>query len=306
MHRTMARPRGGDGSAAPNGGDSTRRTKAQMGQLARQIIDVLASDHPQSVRHIFYRMTDPRLPEPVEKSESGYTTVQRLLVKLRREGRIPYGWITDATRRGYFTDTWDTPAEAVEQIAGLYRRSYWATAPCYLEVWVESRSIAGVIQDDCERHAVPLYPAGGFTSLSLAFEAAEHMKRAALWRPIHVLYIGDYDPAGVLIDRQVETELRQHLDEDHELHFHRIGVTAEQVALMSLPTKPAKERRGGFTGGTVEAEALPAGAMRELLNDAIEQFVDPHQLRVLQVAEEEERHALKLLAADMWAYEARL
>lgn len=46
-----------------------RRTKAQMGQLGRQIVRVLLEDRPQSVRHVFYRMTDPRLPEPVEKSE---------------------------------------------------------------------------------------------------------------------------------------------------------------------------------------------------------------------------------------------
>ena len=41
-----------------------RRTDAQIAQLDEQIIDVLKEDHPQSVRHIFYRMTDPRLPEP--------------------------------------------------------------------------------------------------------------------------------------------------------------------------------------------------------------------------------------------------
>src|SRR5215207_631223 len=82
-----------------------RRTKAQTNQLDRQIIAVLAEDHPQSVRHVFYRMTNPRLPEPVEKSDQGYAQVQDRIVKLRRSGVLPYGWITDATRRGYFTDT---------------------------------------------------------------------------------------------------------------------------------------------------------------------------------------------------------
>ena len=76
-----------------------RRTKAQIDQLRRQMIDVLDEDHPQSVRHVFYRMTDPRLPESVEKSDAGYITVQRQLVSMRREGLIPYGWITDASAR---------------------------------------------------------------------------------------------------------------------------------------------------------------------------------------------------------------
>jgi hypothetical protein len=153
-----------------------RRTKARMTTLRRPDLRGAGElDHPQSVRHLFYRMTDPRLAEPVGKSEAGYVTVQRLIVAMRREGIIPYGWITDATRRGYFTDTWNDPADAVAQIAGLYRRSYWAGAAVYVEVWCESRSIAGVIRGECERHAVPLYPAGGFASLTLTWEAARNI-----------------------------------------------------------------------------------------------------------------------------------
>lgn len=63
-----------------------RRTDAQLEQLDAQIIAILKEDHPQSVRHVFYRMTDPRLPEPVEKSDKGYRHVQERCVKLRRAG----------------------------------------------------------------------------------------------------------------------------------------------------------------------------------------------------------------------------
>jgi hypothetical protein len=58
-----------------------------------------------------------------------------------------------------------------------------------------------------------------------------------------------------------------------------------------LPTKPAKagDKRGGFIGGTVEAEAMPAATMRKLLCDAIESFMDRQVLAVLEVAEDSER-----------------
>ena len=68
-----------------------RRTRTEIEQLDRQILDVLAEDHPQSVRHVFYRMTNPRLAEPVEKSDKGYRHVQDRVVKLRRSGVLPYG-----------------------------------------------------------------------------------------------------------------------------------------------------------------------------------------------------------------------
>jgi hypothetical protein len=83
-----------------------RRTKSEVEQLERQILDVLEEDHPQSVRHIFYRMTDPRLPEPIDKTELGYRVVQNRLKLMRRAGAVPYGWVSDATRRGYHTITY--------------------------------------------------------------------------------------------------------------------------------------------------------------------------------------------------------
>lgn len=49
-----------------------RRSKARIEVLDAQILAEVHADHPQSVRHVFYRMTNPRLAEPVEKSERGY------------------------------------------------------------------------------------------------------------------------------------------------------------------------------------------------------------------------------------------
>lgn len=134
-----------------------------------QILDVLAQDHPQSVRHVFYRMTDPRLAEPVEKSDRGYRHVQHRITDLRRAGRLPYGWITDATRRGYHVSTFSGAADFVRRMAGLYRADIWRDADTYCEVWCESRSIAGVVEMECEDLAVSLYPAGGFSSITLAY-----------------------------------------------------------------------------------------------------------------------------------------
>jgi hypothetical protein len=277
-----------------------RRTQAQIEQLQKQIIDVLKSDYPQSIRHIFYRMTDPRLPESVEKSEKGYVTVQRQLTNMRRDGTIPYGWITDATRSGHFTQTYSNPADAVEATSQFYRRSVWANTPDYVEVWCESRSIAGVIRCETDTYAVPLYPSGGFASLSLAYQAAGHIRQEADGRPVHIIYIGDHDPAGVLIDVKIEEELRNHLA-DHDITFHRIAITEDQINLMGLPTKPPKkgDSRGGFTGGTVEAEAMPAGEMRELLRAKIESFIPARAIEVLEVAEESERRLLSVLAASL-------
>src|SRR5690606_23502253 len=134
----------------------------------------------------------------------------------------------------------------------------WTNADHYCEVWVESRSIAGVVQDDCQELAVSLYPAGGFSSITLAYQAAEYINESSAGKPVTIFYVGDYDPAGVLIDVALERELRTHLDDDIELNFERIAITSEQIALHDLPTKPRKttDRRSLHIAETVEAEAM--------------------------------------------------
>lgn len=280
----------------------TRRTAAQIEQLSNQIIEVLDDDHPMAIRHIFYLMTNPRLPVSVPKTDSGtpngYKIIQYHMTRMRRDGLIPYGWITDATRRGHHVYTYDGHKDFIRQVAGLYRADLWAHAGHYVEIWCESRSIAGVIEDDCRELAVSLYPAGGFSSITLAYQAAEQINEVAFQVPAEIIYIGDYDPAGVLIDQSIEKELRRHLEPWIELNFHRIAITPEQIEEYDLPTKPrkAKDKRSKHIKETVEAEAMPPNILRRILREKIESFLPADALRIAKVAEEHEKYRLIDLA----------
>ncbi len=183
-----------------------RRTKARLEQLDRQILDVMASDHPQSVRHMFYEMTNPRLAEPVPKTDhgigNGYKAVQSRMKKLREEGRLPYNWVTDATRRGFHTFTYRDKSEFLRRVKGLYRADLWEHSAYYCV-------------------AVSLYPSGGFTSLTLAYQAADYINDECQDRPVVIFYVGDYDPSGVLIDVAIERELRKHLRPEINLQLEQ-------------------------------------------------------------------------------------
>lgn len=275
-----------------------RRSLAEIYQLDQQIENVLKEDHPQSVRHVFYRMTDPRLPEPVEKSDRGYRHVQARCVALRRSGRIPYDWFADLSRRGYFVDTFEDAGDFVARMAGLYRANLWRDADTRCEIWAESRSIASVLLDDCEELAVALFPCGGFSSLSFVHEAAMQHNQVADKRPLQVFYIGDYDAAGVLIDRSLEQELREHLRSDIELRFERIGINPDQIEQYDLPTKPRKEadKRSLHINFSVEAESMPAKILRKILREKVEALLPENALIIAKIAEESEKSHLKCMA----------
>lgn len=276
-----------------------RRSRARMDLLDAQLVDVLRADHPQSVRHVFYRLTDPRLAEPVEKSDRGYRHVQRRCLDLRRSGVIPYSWISDTSRAGYHTVTYRDSTEFLRRVSGMYRADLWGhrDVSMHCEVWVESRSLAGTLVDLCRELAVSLYPAGGFASASFAYEAAQFLNHQ---RATKVLYVGDYDPAGVLIDIAIERELRRHLRPGVYLEFERVAITPEQIATYDLPTKPRKpgDRRAKHIKFTVEAEAMPARIMRQLVRERIEELLPPGLLETVRAAEESERATLLRLASE--------
>jgi hypothetical protein len=271
-----------------------RRTKAQIRQLDDQIVAALRDCHPQSVRHVFYLMTSPRLPEPVDKSDRGAEHVKRRMIKLRRSGRLPYHWVVDMSRRGYHVATYDSPADFLRQTQSLYRADIWRDADYYVEVWCESRSIAGVILNLCKELGVSLYPAGGNTSISFAYQAACNINDSHGGRQVEILYVGDWDDQGVTIDRALERELRRHLDPDVRLHLKRIAITREQIRLYDLPTKPAKrkDKRPSRIKRTVEAEAMPPTTLLRLLRDEIEDLLPRGTLEVVKEIEQEERQLL--------------
>ena len=280
-----------------------RWNDTDLAQLDRQIVEALAQDHPQSVRHCFYRMTDTRLKVNVEKDDGGYRRVQRRLHDLREGGGVPFDWVTDSTRRGFHVQTFSGGADFLRRVTGLYRANIWAGVGTHVEIWVESRSIGGVLEADCRELAVSLYPTAGFSSDSLIYEAArDHVAYQDETARGAILYVGDHDPAGVLIDQDAERKLRRHIDrlggDPNWLHFERLAITPAQIVEHDLPTKPRKpgDRRRPDVVETVEAEAMPAGELRRLVRSSVESYLPAGALHAGQVAEASERAGLLRLA----------
>lgn len=79
-----------------------------------------------------------------------------------------------------------------------------------------------------------------------------------------------------------------------DFEMQRLAVTWEQVEAGDLPGSPPKKQFRHPR--SVEAEALPPKELVALLDSAIEEYVDPDQLKALKVAEESEREIFRRLA----------
>ena len=263
-----------------------RRTQEQMDTLRSAIYAVAQTDRPVSIRHVFYRMVTQGL---VEKSDKGYQQLQKATVDMRDGGMLPYAWIEDSSRQAHWNTGYAGVGSFAEVAASIYRRDYWDSTDTLVEVWCESRSLAGVLGQVCRDYVVPLFPSSGFASLSFLYQAAAHIQESERAHAV-ILYVGDYDQAGVLIDKAIEGRLREFLAAwDGELTFHRLAVNDDQIDRMGLPTRPPKrsDTRSPEVTRAVEAEAIPAPAMREIVTAALQGLIPE---RVLTVQREVEKH----------------
>jgi hypothetical protein len=147
-------------------------------------------------------------------------------------------------------------------------------------------------------------------------------------RPVRILYVSDFDPAGqsmpVAVSRKIEWLSRNLEDVFLDIELYPVVLSHEQCVKYRLPRTPIKEseRRAGrfeqrFGAGATELDALEAlyhGELRKILVAEIERFLDPTLPRRWLVAkgntqdqlDEIEQSVIDLYAENRAELQARL
>src|SRR6516162_1457218 len=136
-----------------------RRGSDEIETIRVAIDAILTDDYPQTVRQVFYQLVTRGTIEKTEKEYQG--VVIRLLSEMRLDGRIPWDWIVDESRRTRITQTFDNISDALQDTAKFYRRSALRECSDYLEIWSEKEALAGIIYDVASDYDVPVVVSKG-------------------------------------------------------------------------------------------------------------------------------------------------
>ena len=218
----------------------------------------------------------------------------------------------DESRRRRITQTYDSVADALEHTARFYRRSALQQAGDYIEIWCEKDALAGLMWQVTCVYDVPLMVSRGMPSLTFLHGTAQETHKAfAAGKSTFIYQFGDHDPSGVLIPQTIQRRLDEMCEQlgCEPPIIERVALTEDMIATYNLPTRPTKREgnrhAAGFAGNSVELDALPPRALRDLVQEVIEDHISEHELKVLRVAEESEREQLKMFARQAPQTEAR-
>jgi len=275
-----------------------RRTKAATQAIRDALYEILANDHPMTVRQLFYRAVTQGL---IPKTEKAYlVTVCRLTALMRKDGSLPYSWLADHGREPRTVSTWSSIGSILESAAGCYRRDVWHDQPYQVQVWLEKDALAGIIGSVTDRYQVPLMVCRGYPSLSFLWSAVEMLKHNDMRSSAHarrdtiLLYFGDRDPSGCDIDRSITDNVRE-MAPNLRFVLERVAVTRDQIDEYSLPTRPTKQsdlRAKNFAGESVELDAFSPEDLKELVKTNIEKYIDRDAYDSTKQRERAERQAL--------------
>ena len=160
-----------------------------------------------------------------------------------------------------------------------------------IEIWVEKDSIRNFIGKLASKYRLSIQVLRGFASLSMYRKALNraHRRRVGL-----ILYLGDFDPSGLLIEKVAEEEM------DHSLaiRFVRLAITMEQIKRLRPPSRPvnlkdsrAKDYIEKYGDRCWEVEAIRPRTLYRLIKKGLEENVPPEFLADAEARERAARLA---------------
>lgn len=165
-----------------------------------------------TVRQLYYQFV-ARGIVPNEQKE--YDRLADAVKDARMLGIMDWDYIVDRTRNLTSWKSYKGPEEALKELAAKYHRDMWAPQNQRIEVWVEKDAAIGVIEGVCSSNSVPFFSCRGYTSISEMHEAAQRIRwHVENGNQVTILHIGDHDPSGLDMSRDIEDRLRMFISRD--------------------------------------------------------------------------------------------
>lgn len=213
-----------------------------------------------TLRQLYYQFVSRDL---LRNTVENYGKLGGVINDARLAGLIDWDAIVDRTRNLASLAHWDSPQEIINACASQFRIDKWADQLVRPEVWVEKEALAGVVERACFPEDVAYFCCRGYTSQSEMWQAARRilLRYCANGQRTEIIHLGDHDPSGIDMSRDIEDRLtmfiEHDLEHDHQaatvdgdvsdvFHFERIALNRDQIDEYQPPPNPAKSTDSRF------------------------------------------------------------
>lgn len=250
-----------------------------------------AEGYELTLRQLYYQFVARGV---LANNDRNYKRLGSIINDARLAGHIDWNHINDRTRYLRTSSTWQDPSQIIDASADQFQRNLWTTSGQEYrpEVWVEKDALVDVVARAAKPLHVPHFSCRGYVSQSEMWRAGRRMRKHLTegYSPV-VFHLGDHDPSGIDMTRDITERLSLFAEEPIEVV--RIALTMDQVEQYSPPPNPAKltDSRGSdyvqrYGHESWELDALEPRTLVDLINSHISpRITDPETWQ--DVAEED-------------------
>lgn len=251
-----------------------------------------------TLRQLYYQLVSRDLIPNTEKS---YKSVGNILSQARLAGLIDWNAIEDRGRQPRNPPEYDNIQALVDAALWSYRLPRWEGQQKNVELWVEKEALAGVLQPLASEFHVTLMVNKGYSSQSAMYASAQRISK--IGKDTIIFYLGDHDPSGEDMVRDVQDRLRLFLQGEIDLDVEKLALTTAQVRQYRPPPNPAKmsdSRARAYVAkhgrSSWEVDALNPSQLQKLIRDAFEEVIDQELMDEIMAREETDKAKLQKAA----------
>ncbi len=302
--------------------------------LLKTIVSVVESYKQQglrlTLRQLYYQLVSKDL---IPNKEAEYKRVGMIVSRARLGGMLDWDAIEDRVRTPERPPEFDSLDDLVEAAFHSFRLPRLEGQERYVELWVEKDALAGVLAPIARRYHVTLMVNRGYSSTSAMRESGlrvrEQCEKIGTSEAV-ILYLGDLDPSGEDMVRDVSERLHQFVNSglqvsysagrpyaggnvhvelvekarkrlpEIEVDVRKLALTPAQVEEHDPPPNPAKvtdsraakyiEEHGDSSW---EVDALPPSVLRDIIEENLDELVDQEKVEEVKAREDSEKQRLR-------------
>lgn len=255
-----------------------------------------------TLRQLYYQLVSR---DVIPNTTKSYAKISSLLVKGRMAGLVDWESIEDRLRVPYLPYYVLDIDDAIKDTISHYRLDRMKGQDVHIELWVEKDALSSVLKRVTRHYHIRLMVNRGYSSCTAMHDAYLRLSNAVeLGQRLIVLYLGDHDPSGLDMVRDIKSRLVEFGLED--VLVVPIGLTSEQVEKYKPPPNPAKitdpraksyiERYGPTSW---EVDALKPDVLHSLVRSAVESFIDMNLFNLMLKKEESDKLKLVKMVEEL-------
>jgi hypothetical protein len=275
------------------------RTKKRLNVLFDIIKEYEDMEVRITLRQLYYQLVSREI---IPNTFKEYKRLCGLATDARYCGLIDWRSIEDRGRPHHAPSEFEDLKELFGAVLKSYKLPRWEGQKYYIEVCCEKDALTSVIHPICDDLHVRLNVNKGFDSASCAYDTAQRFIKNGQGRKSILLYLGDHDPSGIYMTRDVSSRLGEF---GACVDVRRVALTMDQVLKYSLPPNLAKktdsrtakyiQEHGSMSW---EVDALPPEVLSKLLESTILEYLDRPLMDSVMEREEKDKDKLKTLFAS--------